>query len=225
MIISNVAAFRRTIGEGAALAEAWRICHRVAKDNIPSWRVQHDLQALCNQLPLWTIVGSDGGAYIRRWTVTTLADGSIVYLHQIVRSDEDLALHSHPWPGMSYLLDGEYSEERRHAAAGPHGNAPQWVVTRKSYCAGEVVNLQADTYHRLDLNNPVWTLFVVGPKAPHAPKPVDEAEGDSWFFWNRNSGLYTPWRTFLKAKGITPLATPLEHPAPSVAAHGVPACS
>lgn len=230
--VSNVAAGVRTISEGDALTEAWRIAHRVAKGSIPSWRVQHDLQALSIRLPLWTIVGSDGSAYIRRWTVATLSDGSVVYLHQIVRSDEDLALHSHPWAGTSWLLDGEYSEERRTSLIVPPGRlipnvtAPVWQVSRKTYVAGEIVTLRADTYHRLDLHRgPVWTLFVVGPKAPPAPRPALEAEGDSWFFWDRNSGIYTPWRMFLKAKGIVPLATPREHATPGAAANTVPSCS
>ena len=41
------------------------------------------------------VIGAD---YLRRWWVIPRNDSQNVYLHDIRKSDDDRALHDHPWP-------------------------------------------------------------------------------------------------------------------------------
>lgn len=87
------------------------------------------------------------------------------------------------------ILWGAYSEERRQ---------PNDTVTRRAYHTGDINHIEAATYHRVDLITPeVWTLFVTGPKV------------SSWSFWDRHTGVVTPWRDFVAAhRDITRPTTP-----------------
>lgn len=100
-----------------------------------------------------------------------------LYLHRFHRSDEDLALHNHPWRwAVSLILTGGYSEERRI------GNR----VVRRSVLPLTLNFISADDFHRVDLfEEDAWTLFLSGPKA------------SSWGFWDRRTGEYVPWREFI----------------------------
>jgi hypothetical protein len=74
-----------------------------------------------------------------------------VFLHHILRSDEDPELHCHPWNFVSIMLWKGYFEIL------PSGGR----VVR----AGEVVRHRATDAHRLILDEPAWTLvFVTGKK-------------------------------------------------------------
>lgn len=96
------------------------------------------------------VIGDD---YLRRWWVIPRNPFANVYLHQINRSDDDRALHDHPWANVSVLLKGGYREHL------PDGEA----IERK---AGDVVQRQATDLHRLELidGQPAVSLFITGPK-------------------------------------------------------------
>lgn len=92
--------------------------------------------------------------YLRRWFLKPKVEGEgNIYLHNFLRSDFDRALHDHPWPSTSILLDGSYIE---HLA---DGSAP----VRN---AGDIVTRHATDAHRIELINgqPTWSLFITGPK-------------------------------------------------------------
>ena len=75
-----------------------------------------------------------------------------VYLHHILRSDEDDELHDHPWSFVSVILWSGYIEV-----------LPGDVVRRMR--AWDVVRHPARDAHRLILDRPAWTLvFVTGRK-------------------------------------------------------------
>ena len=67
-------------------------------------------------LKCWTvrppdfIVGSETDPYLRRWHLLPRNRLFNVYLHNFCRSDDDRALHDHPWVNMSVLLSGSYME-------------------------------------------------------------------------------------------------------------------
>ena len=108
-------------------------------------------QMLMASRPADYVIGED---YLRRWYVVPRNPWCNVYLHQIMVSDDDRALHDHPWRNTSIILDGEYIEHM-----GGHG-----PVRRK---AGDVVQRSALALHRLEIEEgarPVITLFVTGPK-------------------------------------------------------------
>ena len=114
-----------------------------------------------------------GDHYLERWYVLPRNERCNVYLHRICHSDDDRALHDHPWPNVSVILSGTYKEI-----------TPEGEFTRT---AGDVVHRSAKDRHRLivDGDKPVVTLFVTGP-----------AERD-WGFWCGPDGdTFVHWRDF-----------------------------
>lgn len=95
------------------------------------------------------VIGDD---YLRRWWITPRSEGVNVYLHDIRKSDDDRALHDHPWSNTSYLIFGSYIE---HTSEGS--------VLRR---AGDVVQRSADALHRLEVipGERCISLFTTGPK-------------------------------------------------------------
>jgi hypothetical protein len=58
------------------------------------------------------VIGADspGGPYMRRWWIIPRNRFLNIYLHQILRDDDDRALHDHPWWNVSIILRGGYFE-------------------------------------------------------------------------------------------------------------------
>lgn len=79
-----------------------------------------------------------------------------VYLHCFLRSDDDRALHDHPWFWCSILLRGDYTEHTVRAGG---------VQVR---CARTAPSLKVSTpwrAHRVEVGDqPCWTLFITGPR-------------------------------------------------------------
>lgn len=92
-----------------------------------------------------------------QWFVSRLPG---VYLHFIVRSDDDRALHDHPWANASIVLRGGYIEHTIRKG-GIHG--------RRLRVAGDVVFRLARSAHRLEIIDagPCWSLFVHGFQLRH----------------------------------------------------------
>lgn len=96
-------------------------------------------------------IGRPGDHQLQRWFVVPRNTESNVYLHRFLRSDEDRALHDHPWANKSWVLAGEYLEVMRDQS-----------VTRRE---GEMTMWRpAALAHRVELvTGPVVTLFFTGP--------------------------------------------------------------
>jgi hypothetical protein len=61
--------------------------------------------------PHMTIGGeTDGEPYMLRWYVLPRNEQMNVYLHKFLRSDDDRALHDHPWTFWSLILKNFYDE-------------------------------------------------------------------------------------------------------------------
>lgn len=91
------------------------------------------------------------GDYLHRWYVIPRNRFFNIYLHKFGRSDDDRALHDHPWYSVSLLLKGEFLEHsfkgRRHIP---------WLLP---------VFRTAKFAHRLEIvKGPVWTIFITGPR-------------------------------------------------------------
>lgn len=93
-----------------------------------------------------------GGNYMRRWWVVPRNAWCNVYLHEILRSDDDRALHDHPWDNTSLVIAGRYIE---HTPYGAYERRPGHSVTRK-----------AAAPHRLEIpeGERAVSLFMTGPK-------------------------------------------------------------
>lgn len=93
-----------------------------------------------------------GPGYLRRWWVVPRNAWCNVYLHDFGRSDDDRALHDHPWANTSFLIAGRYIE---HTPDGSFMRVP-----------GDTVNRAAEALHRIELfpGERALSLFVTGPK-------------------------------------------------------------
>lgn len=99
----------------------------------------------------------NGQDYLRRWWVIPRNPFFNIYLHEILVSDDDRALHDHPWVNCSIIIAGGY-HEHVIAAGGVHHR--HWRVQ------GSVTLRRARAAHRLEVeaNAHAWTLFITGPR-------------------------------------------------------------
>lgn len=101
------------------------------------------------------LIGGDVNPYMRRWWVIPRNRIFNIYLHHFLRSDDDRALHDHPWWNVSLILTGGYSE---------HTIAAGGVSHRVRYEAGNLRFRHARFAHRVELDTgAAWTLFITGP--------------------------------------------------------------
>lgn len=129
--------------------------------------------------------------YMLRWWKITKNAFFNIYYHIIRRSDEDRALHDHPWWSFSIVLIGGYYEHCINAGG---------VHTKTFYPAGSVRFRRSGNFaHRLELERygpnaypmvqgeeiPVHTIFVTGPTLRrwgfhHPTRWVDAYEWDEF---------------------------------------------
>jgi hypothetical protein len=136
------------------------------------------------------VIGPPSNPYMLRWYLIPHTRFVNLYLHKFLRSDEDRALHDHPWAFWSWVIKGQYWEYTQ----GPwlDDETPtfnKWMRKRWSlaYC-------KATHAHRVELvwgnacrEQPVWTIVLTRGK---------ERE---WGFWCENGWI--PWRQFTDEDG------------------------
>lgn len=135
--------------------------------------------------PDFTIGGADR-PYMHRWhLIRWKVRGRPwlnLYLHRIMRDDDDRALHDHPWANASLILDGVYDEVTPdwRLAPFPGASVAETPTRTRRRRTGALVFRRATAVHRLALpieNGGIrytWTLFATGPKVRewgfHCPK-------------------------------------------------------
>lgn len=99
------------------------------------------------------MIGGAERPYMLRWYVIPRNRFFNVYRHVIKRSDDDRALHDHPWWSFSICLDGGMLEILPGAV-------------RRQVRTGDFVLRTAKAAHRLELREGevCETLFITGPK-------------------------------------------------------------
>ncbi len=98
--------------------------------------------------------------YMSRWYLIPHNRWFNIYLHRFTRSDDDRALHDHPWWSVSFLLKGMLFE---HSFV----HDTWWGINIGSRYISTCLPIfrSAKFAHRLELLSPeVWTLFITGPK-------------------------------------------------------------
>jgi hypothetical protein len=107
------------------------------------------------------------------------------FVHCIHRSDDDQALHNHPWTwSVSFIVSGGYLEERRARAVYPDA-APRVVTRRVRPFTFNVI--RGNDFHRVDLvGRESWSFFLAGPKL------------QPWGFWDRATGDFWPKDEFIR---------------------------
>lgn len=142
-----------------------------------------------NRKPDFVIGGLDN-PYLERHRLIPRNRVFNVYVHQFLRSDDDRALHGHPWAfNASILIQGQYVEHTIEAG-GVH------VATHRQQ--GDVKFRWGESPHRVELYRSVmavgngkphfcgkpllcWTIFITGPVVRkwgfHCPK--------GWVSWQK----------------------------------------
>jgi len=98
----------------------------------------------------------------RWWLIPYNRFGFAVRLHHILRSDDDRAFHDHPWPYLTIILRGGYTEVKpMFDRSGLYlGEARRW------FGPGSIIARRARSWHRLEVppGETAWTLFITGPQ-------------------------------------------------------------
>lgn len=127
-----------------------RLAHRVMKRREPDFTI-----------------GPKEDPYMLRWWVIPRNRIFNIYLHRVLRSDSDEALHDHPWVNMSLVLEEGYIEHRIRDGG---------IHMRSEVAPGSGRFRLPSTAHRLELHEgkPALTLFFTGPVVRswgfHCPK-------------------------------------------------------
>ena len=165
--------------------------------------VRARLLAIAERRPPDVVIGGDADPYMRRWWIIPRNRWCNAYLHHFLRSDDDRALHDHPWWNCSLLLKGSYREHTPIDPANPSGPTKSVIRSEGSF----VFRRSGEMAHRISLlrsrqrvppfervfeerGAPVWTLFITGPNVR------------SWGFWCPG-GRWVHWRDFTANDGKT----------------------
>jgi hypothetical protein len=138
------------------------------------------------------VIGGADDPYMRRWFLIPRNRLVNVYLHQIVRDDDDRALHDHPWVNLSWILAGGYREVLFDGVPEP-GLAALPAVRTLWRMPGFVGWRRARVAHRLVLGRDrdggsveCWSLFLTGPTLRSwGFWCADAAGGARWVHWRR----------------------------------------
>jgi len=87
--------------------------------------------------------------YMERWYVIPRNRFFNIYIHHFMGSDEPIP-HNHPWYSLSWIVSGHYTE---HLLSGSRiKRAGSWTLRTP------------DLYHWIEIDKPVYTLFITGPR-------------------------------------------------------------
>lgn len=102
------------------------------------------------------VIGAGERPYLRRWWLIPRNRWLNVYLHEFLRSDDDRALHDHPWVNVSILLKGSYVEHTIRAGG---------IGVARRLAAGAIKLRLPSSAHRIEIDRGAsWTLFITGPR-------------------------------------------------------------
>jgi hypothetical protein len=117
-----------------------------------------------------TLRRADGEIYLDRWGIRCGALFGI-YLHRMAAPDPGIDLHDHPWPFVSIILRGGYTEEVadsrdacRLAGEAEEAGSPVRSNYTRIWPAGSVHRLRLNECHRIVALRrcPTWTLVLLG---------------------------------------------------------------
>lgn len=128
-----------------------------------------------------------------RWSIFKLGPLPRIYLHKFLRSDDDRALHDHPWRFVSIILRGGYIEQTETPEKRMLLQCRTSVLDWRSPFWRRCVAYRSATFrHRVilprvkEVDVPCWTLFITG-------RIVRE-----WGFWckGERGKYFVPWAEF-----------------------------
>lgn len=100
-----------------------------------------------------------------------------IYVHHLMRSDFDRALHDHPWPFVSFIVKNGYVEE--------HDHTNDRTKVQVQHLPGNVILRPAEWRHRVILEPGVtaWTLVIVGRRC----RPWGFHLPSGWCWWRKHN--------------------------------------
>ena len=121
-------------------------------------------------------IGGFDNPYMLRWFLIRRNRFFNIYLHNVLRDDDDRALHDHPWWSLSLCLRGPLGEiyDKRGEERDRTHYQGDWVLRSAKFS------------HRLylpkgRLHSDAWTIFITGPRLRewgfHCDPPV------GWRHW------------------------------------------
>lgn len=125
------------------------------------------------------IIRPHGTLQTLRWWIIPRNRFFNIYLHKFVQSDDDRALHCHPWINSSILIDGQYIEHTPKGKFYRHqghvyfrrAKSPHRVELRQSIEGENGIRIVAPITGFLETIPfynpkpiPVITIFITGPK-------------------------------------------------------------
>lgn len=124
--------------------------------------------------------------YLHRWwRVSRSRWRGNIYIHKFLHSDDDRALHDHPWANASILLEGNYIE---HTPRGEFMREEGFVYVRRASQAHRVELLKEVPWAKdAGKERSCVTMFITGPKVR------------DWGFLCPNGWRY--WQDFVKPMG------------------------
>ena len=87
--------------------------------------------------------------YMERWFLIPRNPICNIYAHKFIGSDADTP-HDHPWYSVGWVLSGQYLE-----------HTPDGIYPKK---AGSITLRSPKHMHWIEIENPVYTLFITGPR-------------------------------------------------------------
>lgn len=156
------------------------------------------------------IIGPSVSPYMKRWYLIPHTRWVNLYLHKFERSDEDRALHDHPWNFWSFVVKGSYWEitewERTlrkrwslayRNAEHPHRVQLLWrgshLPTVKTPDGGEKATCHCDDeVADPRCTHPVWTIVLTGPKIREWGFHCDKA-WVPWRYFDAHGGCGEYW--------------------------------
>lgn len=132
------------------------------------------------------VIGGTVRPYIRRWWVIPRNRFFNIYLHNILRDDDDRALHDHPWVDLTFVLAGGYFEETPDGRFWRPAGTGRLRLPRARHRLELPLAVDGPYIMNLDggfQRRPAWTLFVTGPKVR------------VWGFWCERG--FVPWYDFV----------------------------
>lgn len=126
------------------------------------------------------VIGGEDRPYLRRHWLLPRNRFFNVYVHEFLRSDDDRALHDHPWLfNASWMLSGTYREWTPCSCVQCVIDGGVAATDRKK---GAIAFRWGSAPHRIELTHgPCWTVFITGPRVRewgfHCPA--------GWVHWKR----------------------------------------
>lgn len=106
------------------------------------------------------IISKEGELHFQRWRIFSSPLFNI-YVHKILKADEDAHDHTHPWSFVSIILSGGYIESGNYKTwynASIYKFCKRWSINYKKY----------NDCHRVRklFKSPTYTLVFTGPRKP-----------------------------------------------------------